>query len=86
MITFVLDDKQEEKMNKWIAIHDKDKHCPACKRRKKLEKLRAKGKANPYGPCGGWSQYVIEITLTAVGNLAAVKCSDCGASCYLDEV
>lgn len=86
MITWTLDDQQEADMKSWIAAHNKDKHCPAYKKRKQQEKLRAKGKGNPYGPCGGSAQYQIEIALTAVGDLASVKCIKCGKEYYLDEV
>ena len=53
MITWTLDDQQEAAIKSWIAAHDQDKYCPAYKKRKRQEKLRAKGKGNPYGPCGG---------------------------------
>ena len=86
MITWTLNNQQEAEMNLWIAAHDKNKHCSAYKRRKIQEKLRAKGKGNPYGPCGGSAQYQIEIALTAVGNLASVNCTECGEECYLGEV
>ena len=86
MITWTLTDEQEAAMKSWLAAHDKDKHCPAYKRRKKQEKLRKKGKGNPYGPCGGSTQYQVEITLTAIGDLASVKCTDCGKEYYLGEV
>lgn len=86
MITWTLNDQQEAAMKSWLAAHDKDKHCPAYKKRKQQEKLRAKGKGNPYGPCGGSAQYQIEIALTAVGDLASVKCTECGKDYYLGEV
>ena len=78
MITWTLNNQQEAAMNLWIAAHDKNKHCPAYKKRKRQEKLRAKGKGNPYGPCGGSAQYQIEIALTAVGDLASVKLTEFG--------
>lgn len=86
MTTWTLTDEQERLMFKWMAIHTQSKKCPIYKRRKKQEKLRAKGKGNPYGPCGGSAQFQIEIALTAVGNLASVKCTECGEECYLGEV
>ena len=86
MTTWTLTDEQERLMFEWMAIHTQSKKCPAYKRRKRQEKLRAKGKGNPYGPCGGSTQYQIEIALTAVGDLASVKCTECGEECYLGEV
>ncbi len=86
MITWTLDDQQEAAMKSWIAAHDKDKHCSAYKKRKQQEKLRAKGKCSPYGPCGGSAQYQIEIALTAVGDLASIKCTECEEEYYLGEV
>lgn len=86
MTTWTLTDKQEKLMFEWMAIHTQSKKCPVYKRRKRQEKLRAKGKGNPYGPCGGSAQYQIEIALTAVGDLASVKCTECGEECYLGEV
>ena len=86
MTTWTLTDEQERLMFEWMAIHNQRKKCPVYKRRKRQEKLRAKGKGNPYGPCGGSAQYQIEIALTAVGNLASVNCTECGEECYLGEV
>ena len=68
-----------------MAIHTQSKKCPVYKRRKRQEKLRAKSKGNPYGPCGGSAQYQIEIALTAVGNLASVKCTECGEENYISS-
>ena len=86
MTTWTLTDEQERLMFEWMAIHNQSKKCPVYKRRKRQEKLRAKGKGNPYGPCGGSAQYQIEIALTAVGVLACVKCTECGEERYLGEV
>lgn len=86
MMSFLIDNKQEAAMKKWIEIHNKDKKCPIYKKRKKQEKLKAKGKGNPYGPCGGSTQYQIEIALTGVGSLASVKCIECGKELQLGEV
>lgn len=86
MMTWTLSDKQEEAMIEWAAFHDKDRHCSAYKRRKRNAKLKAKGKGNPYGPCGGSMQYQIEIGISALGNLASIKCTDCGKEYYLGEV
>lgn len=86
MKTWKLDDTQEAVMKWWIAAHDKDKNCPAYKRRKREEKLRAKGKGNPYGPCGGHLQYQVEIGFSAIGDLASIRCIDCGKEYYLGEV
>ena len=77
MTTWTLTDDQERLMFEWMAVHIQRKKCSAYKRRKRQEKLRAKGKGNPYGPCGGSAQYQIEIALTAVVNLASVKCTEC---------
>ena len=35
MTTWTLTDEQEAAMKLWIAAHDKDKHCPAYKKRKR---------------------------------------------------
>lgn len=86
MTTWTLTDDQERLMLEWMAVHTQSKKCSVYKKRKRQEKLRAKGKGNPYGPCGGSAQYQIEIALTAVGDLASVKCTECGEECYLGEV
>lgn len=86
MMSFLIDNKQEAAMSEWIETHNKDKKCPAYKKRKKQEKLKAKGKGNSYRPCGGSTQYQIEIVLTGVGSLASVKCTECGKELYLGEV
>ena len=47
MMSFLIDNKQETAMKEWIETHNKDKKCPIYKKRKKQEKLKAKGRCNP---------------------------------------
>lgn len=86
MLSWTLSNEQEKMMYDWIAAHNKDKQCPIFKRQKKIEALKARGKANPYSTGGGGTQYSVEIHLTAVGDLAAVRCTECGKDLYLGEV
>ena len=49
MTTWTLTDDQERLMFEWMAVHTQRKKCPVYKRRKRQEKIRAKGKGNQYG-------------------------------------
>lgn len=78
MLNFTLTDEQEALLNSWIEKHNKSRKCPINKQRREMSK---KG----IYPCGGHCQYSVDITFTAIGDLASVKCK-CGAEEYLGEV
>lgn len=80
MLSFTLTDEQEAKMNAFIEKHNKDRKCSVNKVRKQARKHNTFS-----APCGGWGQYSLEITFTAIANLASIKC-ECGKEEYLGEV
>lgn len=80
MLSFTLTDEQEAKMNAFIEKHNKARKCPVNKVRK-----RSRKRDTFCAPCGGRGQYSLEITFTAIANLASIKC-ECGKEEYLGEV
>ena len=73
MLTITLSDKQEKQMNKFIKQHQKV--CKLVKEQKKANIV----------PSGGWGNFSLEITFTAIATLASIKCK-CGEELYLGEV
>lgn len=61
----------------WMREHRK--HCAKCK---KHDEARKAG----FSPLGGWCEFSFDILPTSVANLATIKCNECGAEFYLDEV
>lgn len=72
---FSFNSEQIKAINDFIVRHNRNRKCPFNKTRNKKGDI----------PCGGTARYSIEIKLTAVGDLASIKC-ECGAEEFLGEV
>ena len=77
MIKIIIDNEQQEKMNKWIANHRK-----SCSKILEHRKIFEK---TGYIPCGGWGETILQVVYTSFGPIINVKCS-CGEGMCIGEV